>query len=177
MAAHVINVLRQTVDQTFMLTEEPVSEFADVTQLPDSAAGLNASLMRAARLLPHKAGDILIVIFPDLPLLAPADVTALIDACAGGVAIAADHHGTGTNAVALTAPGKFEFSFGAGSRRLHEEQAARNDLRAAVLHCDGLAFDIDDAELLHLCPAEFRSGASLSGLVSIPCHGEGELHI
>jgi 2-phospho-L-lactate guanylyltransferase len=152
MANHVIGVLRETVDQIFMLTEEMISEFADLTQLSDTGAGLNPSLARAAQILPHAPGDVLIVIFPDLPLLTPPDVGALMRAGAGGVAVAADYTGDGTNALALGAPETFQFCFGPRSRYLHEAQA----MRATVVHRDGLAFDVDDASQLHLCPAEFQ---------------------
>ncbi len=153
LAAHVIGVLRQTVDEIFMLTEELICEFADLKQLPDRGAGLNSCLARAAEILPHAPGDVLIVIFPDLPLLMAEDVEALIKAGAGGVAIAADHTGYGTNAVALAAPKTFQFCFGPSSRYLYEAQASRQ----AVLLRDGLAFDVDDARQLHLCPPEFQA--------------------
>ncbi len=162
MAAHVIAVLKPTVDEIYMLTEEFVEEFANVTQLHDCGAGLNASLQRAAGNLAHTPGDVLMVIFPDLPLLSQADVMALIRAGSDGAAIAADHNRCGTNAVALAAPEDFRFCFGPGSLALHKVQAPR----AVVLHRDGLAFDVDDPSQLHLCPPEYlalsRRGA-LSG--------------
>ncbi len=157
MAAHVIGVLRRTVDEIIMLAEDPVEEFAGLAQIRDVEAGLNANIMRAVRLLPHAPGDLMIVIFPDLPLLAPADVTALIEACAEGIAIATDHHGSGTNAIAMAAPEHFQFCFGADSRTLHAAEAARRGVPAVVLVRDGLAYDVDDVHSLHRCLPEFQA--------------------
>lgn len=157
MATHVVDVLRQTVDEIVMLTTEPVSAFADLPRLADTAAELNDNLMAAVRSLTHARGDVLLVIFPDLPLLGAADVQALVAAAAGGIALAPDHNRTGTNALALRDPLRFRFQFGANSRALHEAEAARHGLSVLLLERDGLAYDVDDSSMLHICPAEFHA--------------------
>ena len=151
MAEHVVGVLKPMVDEVIILTSEPLSRFADLPQLVDTQNGLNANLMLGVWEVPHEPGDILIVIFPDLPLLTAADVNALIRASAAGIAIAPDHHGLGTNAIAIADARFFCFRFGPGSRRLHAMEAARQGYQAVIVEREGLAYDVDDASMLHLC--------------------------
>ncbi|WCT73505.1 2-phospho-L-lactate guanylyltransferase [Sphingomonas naphthae] len=106
--------------------------------LCDGGRGLNPELAAACVLL--APADILIL-HADLPLLAPADLEALIDAgVRHGCAIAPDRHGAGTNAIALTAGRTLPFRFGPGSLRRH---LAAADGRAERVERPGLALDCD----------------------------------
>jgi 2-phospho-L-lactate guanylyltransferase len=107
-----------------------------------AAAGLNAELAAAARLVP--AGEALLVLHADLPLLTPDALRAF---AAGGQAalIACDRHGSGTNALLLR-DGPRAFSFGAGSRARHRAQALAHGLSCRVVRRRPLSHDLDRPE-------------------------------
>jgi 2-phospho-L-lactate guanylyltransferase len=119
--------------------------------LRDRGGGLNAELGAAAREL---GGERLLIIHADLPAVSPDDIAALIFAATGGVAIAPDRHGAGTNAIALSQASGFSFAFGPGSFNRHREHAAR---RARIVKRPGLALDIDT-------PADLAAALALRGL-------------
>jgi 2-phospho-L-lactate guanylyltransferase len=113
--------------------------------LHDPAAGMNAALTLALATLEARGATCIAVIAADLPLLAPADVTALVMAArTGGVALAPDARGTGTNAVCLTLPTAFRLHFGPGSFALHEAEAAHGGSTAVTVARPGLGFDVDE---------------------------------
>ena len=103
----------------------------------DRGAGLNPELERAARLFPGP----LLVVHADLPELTQGDVAALIEAGQDGVAIAPDHLGTGTNALAALDSRELNFRFGPDSFAQH---CAAYAGRAVIVKRAGLAFDIDN---------------------------------
>lgn len=107
---------------------------------PDHGKGLNAELDRVCAVL---AGERLLIVHADLPLLRAQDVAALIAAAeVSGAAIATDRHGAGTNALAMRAATCVGFAFGPDSLARHLERLPH----AAVLRREGLAIDIDTAD-------------------------------
>lgn len=133
----------------------------------DAGGGLNAALagMRAAwRDRPFA------VIHADLPHLMPDDVSALLEAGAGGLALAPDARGAGTNALALPPGRPIDFRFGAGSLALFRSQAA-----ATLVRRPGIARDLDTPADLARAPAFLRAtmlrdapaGPSLFGASSV----------
>lgn len=109
--------------------------------ISDAGRGLNAELNSVA-------GDLvtqcLLVIHADLPLLEPQDIGELLEAAGrASMAIAPDHLGTGTNAIALVDPAGFAFHFGPHSRTKHVEAGQDN---AAIVDRMGLSLDIDTPE-------------------------------
>jgi 2-phospho-L-lactate guanylyltransferase len=107
--------------------------------------GLNAGLEQAREEAIADRIATLLVLHGDLPNLGADDVTALLDALpdAGGVAIAPDRAGTGTNALALRPPDAIGFRFGAGSFAAHALEAQNAGAPLAEVHRPGLAFDLD----------------------------------
>lgn len=104
----------------------------------DSGRGLNAELESLRAEMP---ADDLLVIHADLPLLTDEDLTAMISAAQdSGIAVAPDHTGTGTNAVAVKAGRRFPFAFGNGSLAAHLAACGGN---ARLVRRQGLALDID----------------------------------
>lgn len=87
------------------------------------------------------------VVSADLPLLAAAEVEALVAATPRrGIAVARAKDG-GTNAVAMRPPAVLDTLFGRpGSCRLHEVAAQRAGIQAVVVDLPGLAFDVDTPE-------------------------------
>ncbi|MBS0578077.1 MAG: 2-phospho-L-lactate guanylyltransferase [Proteobacteria bacterium] len=134
------------VDGTVVMSPERDLLPAMLRVLQDSAAEMNAALELAREELERGGATCLAVVAADLPLVAPGDVTALIEAArTGGVALAPDAAGTGTNAVALRLPTAFRFHFGPGSLALHRAEAARHGLTATAVTTSGLGFDVDAA--------------------------------
>lgn len=132
MVTHVLDVLAEMGVAARLLSPEPRQ---GVPWERDLGAGLNAELDRASGV-----AECVLVIHADLPLLAPADVAAVVAAAEEhGAAIAPDRHGTGTNALALRRRPGFAFAFGAGSFARH--RLALPD--AAIVRREGLAFDVD----------------------------------
>jgi 2-phospho-L-lactate guanylyltransferase len=111
-------------------------------------ADLNAELA----LVRTQTSGPLLVLNADLPLLAADDLSALVRAAeSSGCAIAADRHGTGTNAVALLPGAPLSFAFGVGSLAAHSSSAPR----ASVVRRAGLACDLDTpADIGHVLALE-----------------------
>jgi 2-phospho-L-lactate guanylyltransferase len=150
MAVHVVAVVRRAVDEAILLTPEPVPELGDIPMILDAEDGLNANIAYGARLMDARLGDVLLVVFADLPLLEAGDVAALIAAAGQGIAIAPDRLGVGVNAVGFRQPLDLDFGFGPGSRRRFEAEAQRLGRPAILVERPGLALDIDDADSLSL---------------------------
>lgn len=148
MLGHVLDTLRDTpeIDQVAIVSPERDPRPETVT-FADESGGLNAALTHGARQAAARGATRLVIVHADLPRLHSEEVTALIEgAGAGGMAIAPDHHGSGTNALCLPLPLPFELGFGPGSFRRHLEEAALRGLTPAVVRLPGLAFDLDEVD-------------------------------
>lgn len=146
MLAHVLSVLGSvaTLDRVVVVSPERDLIPDAIQVFADAGDGLNAALRSALTEVSRQGATRAVIVPSDLPLVAPADIEALIAAAAStGLALAPDAAGTGTNAVALTLPSRFEPSFGPNSFARHAAQAPH-----AVLDRPGLA-DLDlPADLL-----------------------------
>jgi 2-phospho-L-lactate guanylyltransferase len=163
--AHVLGVLAEVprVTSIMVLSQRRPPRWTGAWRA-DSGLGLNGELQAARADI---AGAI-VVLHSDLPLVSAADVTRLIDSAErGGLAIAPDRHGSGTNAIAITDQRPFAFSFGVDSYRLHRQQAGPGWRLVAA---PGFAIDIDTPDDLALatargfCPAFLRATAEVSRL-------------
>ncbi|MBS0378722.1 MAG: 2-phospho-L-lactate guanylyltransferase [Proteobacteria bacterium] len=132
------------VSQVRVLSPEPRALPERATLVLDGGRDLNAALEYARSALRRSGVSQLAVVFADLPLLTAQDVTALIQEARGGLAIAPDHAGTGTNALCLPADADFRFEFGPGSLARHLAQAEAAGLACHVVRRPGLAFDVDE---------------------------------
>lgn len=108
----------------------------------------------------------------DLPLLAEADIEALIAAIAEApsVALAPSRDEGGTNAVALAPPDLMDLQFGPDSFHRHLRDAQTAGLQPIVLRRPNLALDVDTPEDLRALIARRpggRTGAYLeqSGII------------
>jgi 2-phospho-L-lactate/phosphoenolpyruvate guanylyltransferase len=149
MFAHVLTVLRNVaeLDGIAVLTPDGDALPPDVLHLHDDGAELNQALSAALTTLSARGVTRAVVIAADLPRLAAAEVAALIAAsAAGGIALAPDRHGTGTNALALALPSSLPLQFGVGSFERHLEAAARLVRSPAVVRLPGLACDVDEPQ-------------------------------
>lgn len=149
MARHVLRVLQQVpkIDRIIILSE---TERLDLSGnwCPDAGLGLNAGLMALRQ---TEGPGKMLVVHGDLPLLAIADVAALIEASErAGVALAPDRHGSGTNALALADGRPFAFGFGEGSYARHQAEAQD---AVSVIGRPGLAVDMDTPDDLDAATA------------------------
>lgn len=117
------------------------------------SSGLNDGL-REARAEALAAGAAAILVLPtDLPRITPEDVGAVLASLERGprplVAIVADRHGRGTNALLVAPPDAIDFCFGGDSRAAHA--AAAIDARALLVELAGpLRLDLDTPDDLVL---------------------------
>lgn len=152
MAAHVLSCLHTTPEIARVIVLSPhVPMLADVEWRRDLGRGLNAELTA----LRETVAEHLLVIHGDLPLLGVEDVSALLAAAQGaGVALAADRHGLGTNAVAPKPGADFAFAFGENSLARHASTPG-----AVTIVRTGLAWDVDSpADLDAVLATGWRCG-------------------
>ncbi len=114
---------------------------------------LNAALFEAAARIPPTDG--MLAISTDLPNLTPEDVFSMLAETESPVAIAPDQAGIGTNALLTLPAACIPFRFGPGSFAAHLAAAKASNLAACIIRRPGLAFDLDTAADLPLCPPEF----------------------
>jgi 2-phospho-L-lactate guanylyltransferase len=138
MAAHVIAAVQGAVHVGSVAMLSPDRhDFDGVGWVKDWGRGLNAEL--AAALGPTRQ----LIVHADLPMLASADIDALIVAAEqAGSAIAPDRFGAGTNGLALCAAAGFVPAFGVGSCARHKALLPG----AALVDRPGLAHDIDTVD-------------------------------
>ncbi|WP_298459984.1 2-phospho-L-lactate guanylyltransferase [uncultured Cellulomonas sp.] len=130
----------------------------EVVGQPTRAAGLDAAVDAGrARALRGAAAARLLVIHADLAALTRDDVAALL-AAGGGVTLAPDRAGTGTNALVLDPAGAgFTFRFGPGSGAAHRQEAVHRGLPVSVVRRPGTSVDLDTVGDWHALPAGVRA--------------------
>lgn len=113
--------------------------------LAESESGLNAALSQARVWALAHGAQALLVLPADLPLLAPADICAMLDlGCEPrSVVIAPDARGEGTNALLLRPPDALNFAFGPQSFYEHCAQAETCPLALHVYRSPTIALDLD----------------------------------
>jgi 2-phospho-L-lactate guanylyltransferase len=128
------------------------------------STGLNAGLREARDEVIAAGGSALLVLPIDLPRISPEAVAGILavmdDAAPPLVAIVADRHGRGTNALLLAPPDVIDVCFGGDSHRAHA--AAATAAGARLIELDGpLSEDIDTPDDLLL--AQARTPESVGG--------------
>ncbi len=147
--ARVLSVAREACDDVEVITPSedlrPIVEEAGARLAVQRGMGLNAGLEQARAEALRDGVDVLTVLHGDLPNLAAPDITALVAGVArdGGVAIAPDRAGAGTNGLAQSPPDAIAFAFGPDSFARHSAAAVEAGVPAAVIDRPGLAFDLD----------------------------------
>lgn len=134
-----------------------------------SAQGLNAALAQGAAHAATAGAQRLLILPCDLPYLNGAALDALRSPAdsATEMAIAADRHEAGTNALLVSASMR-EFNFGVNSYARHAAQAGPRGMRVLPITHAALAFDLDTADdyLEWL-----NSGQPLPAFISAPSSG------
>lgn len=113
--------------------------------LRQDGGGLNEGLAQGRAWAVAAGAEALLIVLDDLPLLARADVGALLDlADRPGVAVfAPDRHGMGTNALLLRPPDALPLAFGVGSLARHRAAATVHGLLPRWYDAPGTALDLD----------------------------------
>ena len=121
------------------------AEAAGATGLRQDGEGLNEGLDQGRAWALAAGAEALLIVLGDLPLLARADVGAILDLAdrPGVVVFAPDRHGAGTNALLLRPPDALPFAFGVGSLARHRAAAAARDLAPRWYDAPGTALDLD----------------------------------
>lgn len=137
----------RTVQHVIVISPERDCVPAHVPVLADTGESLNTALTQAHTRVRELGCREIVVLPADLPRVSSTDIDTLVQAGrAGGLAIAPDAAGSGTNALCLISAAPFRFQFGPDSRRLHLEEAQRAGLTAQVIRRPGLEFDVDSPE-------------------------------
>jgi 2-phospho-L-lactate guanylyltransferase len=124
---------------------EPLVTAAGARLVVQRGLGLNAGLEQARLEAIADGVTTLLILHGDLPNLGIHDIAALLEEVppSGGVAIAPDRAGTGTNGLALRPPDAIGFRFGVGSHAAHLAAAEEAGVTLTEVHRPGLAFDLD----------------------------------
>ncbi len=150
MLDHVVGAVSaaQGVDRIHILGSSRHDQSGVIPLLGDPGSGLNPALTQALAEAAGAGASRVVFIAADLPRLTPREVASLTGAACGVIAIAPDHHGSGTNAVSLPLPaaGGFTFAYGPDSFGAHEAEAWRLGLDVEVIASPGLARDVDVPE-------------------------------
>jgi 2-phospho-L-lactate guanylyltransferase len=130
---------------TIVLSEsDEISEFASAHEcevLHSDARDLNDAVQRAYSTL-HSRFERLIIVHGDLRH--PQGLGAFDPG--PGVTIVTDHHGRGTNVLALPTGLDFHFAYGATSASLHQAEAERLGCRVTVITDSPWRFDVDEPD-------------------------------
>jgi 2-phospho-L-lactate/phosphoenolpyruvate guanylyltransferase len=137
-----------------------------VTILPDDRQdGHSQAAMIGLRYAQGAGYDRVVLIPGDTPLLDATELDAMLDRCEAdpvAVAVIADRHGTGTNALVLTPPGVFEPSFGPGSFNRHLNHARGAGLTHRAEDMPSLAHDVDTPEDLAAMSEALESARTIA---------------
>src|SRR5699024_10196956 len=134
----------------------PADAKITIAQQPDDRPGLNNAAMLGIEHGRSKSLERVLTIHADLPILAVADVTALVTA-RGDLVLGPDRYDNGTNAIVVnSALAGFEFLFGPASFQAHLRLGERLDAHTVVVRRDGLALDLDTADDWRALPDSVR---------------------
>lgn len=112
----------------------------------DQSADLNVELLGAVSTVAHESSRRALVVFADVPLVTPAELTAFVETGDKADVVLAAARDGGTNAVLLPRTQNMPLLFGAGSLARHLQAAAERGLSAEVVHAPGLGFDVDQPQ-------------------------------
>lgn len=127
------------------------------------APELNNALMRATQVVGGWRGAAVLILPADLPLIAPEDVSGMIELGTepNTVVIATDGQGDGTNALMTRPPGIIPYAYGPGSYQRHIALANEAGANVRLFQSERLALDID-------VPADLEAFYRLNGSSELP---------
>lgn len=121
-----------------------LAEQLRIAPIHEARRGLNEALQTGAAWARAAGADGHLIILPDLPLLRPADIRAVIELGRDDPIVACpDRNGTGTNMLLMQPCGAMPPAFGPGSLPRHLAAAAAAGLGTALYDSPGTRWDID----------------------------------
>lgn len=164
MFCHVLGVAVAAVPaaQIYVVSRSPLllnhAEQCGARPVREESSGLNPALEQVATLCDSKLP--ILTLSADLPLLAPVDIAAMLEALdQTDVVAAADYAGRGTNALLLRKPRLIAYAFGPNSLVRHHAATEAASLRFIAISRHGLAFDVDLPADLSLINASATLGS------------------
>lgn len=124
-----------------------LAESSGCRWLPDDPAlGLSGNVDAAMALLAGEGARTVVVVPADLPLLAAADLEALLAGHGSGITVVPAAADGGTNALVMTPPAAAPCRFGPDSARAHLQAALERGVAARPLALPGFARDLDTVD-------------------------------
>lgn len=140
----------EEIERIVVVASEPSVEFAadeQVTLLEDELQeGQSAAAAAGIRWAVASGFQRALLVPGDTPLLASAEVDALLANSPEEVVIVPDRHGTGTNGLLLRPPTVIEPSFGPDSLKRHVAAAEAAGVAHRVEKVPSLVFDVDTSD-------------------------------
>ncbi len=132
-----------------------------VTPIVQEREGLNNSLEQGREWAMRRGAQALIVLFADLPLLSPSDISRIVEMGRqeGTVVLAPDRHGSGTNAMLAHPANMARFAFGPDSFNIHRIAAMHSGADIKIYRSPGTSLDIDTLDDLDYLDAHRISTA------------------
>jgi len=136
---------RQMFEHVLATLREAGLDAVHVASGDQGTGNLNADVAAAARRVQDEGATELLLVMADLPYLAAADITALIEAGRRSAVVIAEAKDGGTNALLLRPPTALQFAFTTGrpSAAFHADHARNRGIEPAFIRRPGLARDID----------------------------------
>lgn len=156
-------VASRLVDKIAIVTTSAIHCPTGVVHIVDPETNLNDAITHGSQQLATAGAEEMLVIHADLPLIQSNDIDTFIAAGRRQkIALASDHHGTGTNAIYLNPLDEFRFNFGRNSFKQHCLLAKRLGLTPALNQARGLQFDLDTLDDLEYLQNEVLTPKYLS---------------
>jgi len=163
MLAHVVSAARSAtmISRIFLIGPSRCGISEEIPLLDDPGTGLNPAVQSGMAEIARASSDRpdrILILFADLPEVTPRELDLLAITPTDTIAIAADRHQTGTNAISLPLPtgADFIFAFGPDSFAKHQKEAHRLGFKIETILSCGLERDIDEANDLPDAKAALR---------------------
>ena len=147
----VVNALRESgvVDMIALVSRDDATlafgETLGLAPIWEERPGLNEALQTAGDWAREAGAEAQMIVLPDLPLLRPDDLRAVVYALPGeeGIVACPDRTGTGTNLLLMRPCGIIAPGFGTGSFERHLQAAHGADVAVATVDVPGTRWDVD----------------------------------
>ena len=154
------------IERIVIVASEPTVEFAadeQVVVLEDEVQdGQSPAALAGIRWAVASGFERVLLVPGDTPLLAPAELDALLTDAAEQVVIVPDRHGTGTNGLLLQPPEVIEPSFGPDSLQRHVAAADAAGVTHRVDRVPSLGFDVDTSDDLNVVAEAIESSRAIA---------------
>ena len=156
---HTLKTLKdlKEIEHILVVSRDPAAlsiarEHGARTVRENGSPQLNTDLTRATVVAQVYATRGVLVLPADLPLMTPADISALLERATDPpvVVIAPDRREEGTNALLICPAGLIEYDFGPDSYQRHCERAEKAGARLEVVTLPSLGLDLDLPEDLEM---------------------------